>query len=684
MDRVIVYPGALPQDTDLLNTNLFALINGGFKNSAIFGTSNAVSGLACTPTAPASLQVNVGVGSIFEMDEIDASAYGSLGSNTQNIMKQGILPTAQTLTLTPPGTTGFSQVYLVQAALEDIDAGAMVLSYYNSANPLKPFSGPNNSGSSNYTIRTCRCVIQLKAGVPATTGTQVAPSADAGWVGLYTITIANATTQITSGMIAQLASAPFFRTLPQVPYDVQQGYYVYGGTDTGTANNYVVTFQAGQPIPAGYTTGMEVEFKALNTSTGSSQVNVQGLGNVTIRRANGVATAANDITSGQIVRLKYDGTFFQIQNYTGSGANTNTSTVVDIPYVADSGTQNAIVATFSPSIGSLTDGIYVSVKLANAITGAATLNANGLGAKPVVLGDGTNPPYNVFVANMDVLFVYSTAMASWQIANTSAGMFYRRPTSNYNIYVNTSTGSDTLYDGTSATVGTGTSGPVKTISKAILIAFGYAPSQFSITIQVANGTYSENVQTPGYAGPNVIIQGASTAGVIINGGNNTAVDVGGPNTLTVNNVTVQTSGANANGFSATNGATLTTNNTASNGVGGAVFAGYQGATINPGNHTFNGSCATCFAGYFGGFCNIAQFTYTFSTPISVIDGTVLAYGGQVEVSNGTPPSFVNASYVNGQKFQSQLNGLITCYTLGLNFLPGTQPGILTFGGQYLP
>jgi hypothetical protein len=681
----MVYDGALPQATDILNSQMFSMIGQAYQNAAAFGSATAVAGLACTPTAPASLQVNVGTGSIYALDEIDANAYGDLGTNTQNVVKQGILPTAQTLTITPPGTTGYSQVFLVEVALQDIDGGSVVLSYYNSANPSQPFSGPANSGSSNYTIRTCRAVIQLKAGVASTTGTQVAPSADPGFVGLYTITVANGTTQITSGLIAQLPSAPFFPTLPQVPYQVQQGTYVYGGTDTGTANNYVVTFVAGQPIPASYAVGMEVSFKALNANTGASVVNVNGLGNVTIRRANGVALSANDIVSGQFVVLRYDGTYFQMVNYLGTGNNTNSNTVIDIPYVADSGAQNAIVATYSPAITALTDGLYLAVKLAFTITGGCTMSVNGLGAKAVYLGDGTNPPFNVFVAGMDLLVVYSTAMGAFQIANTSASMFYKQPTGNYNIYVNTATGSDTLYDGTSATVGTGTSGPFKTIGKAMLTAFGYAPSQYTITIQVAAGTYNENVVTPGYAGPNVVIQGASTSSVVVNGGAGTCFAVTGPNTLTVQNVTVQQSYINGNGFAASSGSTLNTNNTASNALSGGGWEATTGATINAGNHTFNGAVgATCWSGAFGGTCRLnSSAVFTFNTPIAPVDGTALAYGGQVIVPNGNPPAFVNPGFVSGPKYEAQLNGVIYAYTLGVSFLPGSQAGFTESGGQYL-
>ena len=279
MDRVIAYDGALPQTTDVLNAGKFALVGQAYQDLAILGASTVVAGLGCTATSPtADLHVTVNVGSIYQMDPTDASAYGDLGTDSNNIMKQGLLQSPVQLTITPPATAGYSQVYLVQAILNDVDAGQMVLSYYNSADETHPFSGPANSGTSNYTIRSCQCVIALKAGTPASTGTQAAPTPDAGYVGLYTITVANGQTQITSTSIAQLASAPFFPTLPSVPSNVLNGSWVYAGQDTGAANAYVITFQPGQPIPAAYVTGMGIKFKALNANTTASTVNVNGLG----------------------------------------------------------------------------------------------------------------------------------------------------------------------------------------------------------------------------------------------------------------------------------------------------------------------------------------------------------------------------------------------------------------------
>jgi hypothetical protein len=692
-DRAIVYDGALPQTTDVLNTNLFGMISEAFQNKAIIGSTTAVAGLACAPTAPASLQVSIGTGSIYANDNIDASAYGDLGTNFNTVVKQGILQAAQILTITPPSTAGFSQVYLVEAILNDVDAGSMVLTYYNPAivsNPLAvPFSGPAGSGASQFTIRTCQCIIALKAGVPATTGTQVAPAVDAGYVGLYAITVANGQTQITSGNIALLAAAPFFPTLPQVPYQVQQGLYTYVGNDTGTANNYVISFQPGQPIPLAYTTGMGVEFKAANACTGASVVNVQGLGNISIIRANGVALAANDITSGQIVKLKYDGAHFQMENYLGTGTNTSTITSATIPYIADTGAQNAIVATFSPAItsGQQIPGLVVQVKLANTITGACTINVNGLGAKNVTLGDASRPPYNVFIAGMDLLLEYDGTQ--YEIVNTAASMFYLRPTANYTIYVNTATGSDTLYDGTSASVvgGSSSAGPVKTIQHAVNLAFGYAPSQFTITIQVAAGTYNESVATPSYAGPNLVINGASTASVVVNSGNANCFTVSGPNTVLIQNLTIQNSGIYPyNGFSVSAGASLTTNNTQSNACS-VPFAAGPGGTLSPGNHVFNGSGYALFFAE-GGSIGLGPLAYTINTAISVSGtGAAVAWAGLngiIAVNNITPPTFFNPSFVNGPKYQANLNGTINANTLGVNFFPGSVAGSTQTGGQYQP
>ena len=687
MDRQIVVPGALPQDTDILNTNMFAMIGQAYLNAAVIGSATAVAGLGCTPTSPASLVVNVGVGSIYAVDEIDASAYGSLGTNTSTVVKQGILSTAVALPITPPGTAGYSQNYLVQVALQDVDSGAQVLSFYNSSNPAQPFSGPNNSGASSMTVRQCNCTIALKAGTPATTGTQATPVPDAGFIGLYSITVANGASQISQNNISKLGSAPFFPTLPQVPYQVQQGTYVYAGQDTGLANAYVITFAPGQPIPSAYTAGMKVSFKALNACTGASTINVNGLGNVSIRRASGVALSTGDIVSGGVVELTYDGTYFQMANYLGAGATSNTTTAVNIPYVVDTGSANAIVATYSPAItsGQQVAGLTIEVKLANTITGACTINVNGLGAKNIVTGDIANPPNGVYVAGEVLLLIYDGTQ--YQIAN-STSLVYRKPSSNVTIYVNASLGSDTLYDGTSASI-SGSRGPFATISKAIAAAWQYAPSSFTITISVAAGTYTENPVSPSWPTSPVTITGAGVGSTVLMPANAGAYAMTfmGPNNVTLQNFTI--SGVCVAGVLSTQ--VCTTN------IQNMVFAG----TYGPGQHiwtTGSGTINITGAITVTGSCNIVMFSeqggninfgpsvpITIGASISVTSGFAgAAVGGYLTVNTPSPPAFTNPSFVNGPKYTAQSNGVIYAAGQGYNFFPGSIAGSQAAGGQYIP
>lgn len=693
-DRVMVYDGALPQTTDILNASKMAMVGDAYQNRAVMGTSTVVSGLACAPTVPASLQVTVGVGSIYQIDPTDAAAYADLGVDNNSIVKQGILQTAQNLTITPPGTGGFSQVFLVQAILNNVDSGQMVLSYYNSANPAAPYSGPNNSGSSNYTTRLCNCVVALKAGVAATTGTQTTPAPDAGYVGLYAITVANGAVTVTAGNIVQLATAPFFPTLPQVPVNVQGGNWTYC-LDTGAVNALVVTPSPNVAVTPAAGFGLRVKVLVTNTAASAITINYTNASGVastwgpfTIKRGSGAAVAAGDLTSGTVVDLVYDGTNFQMANYLGSGTNTNTTNNVGLPYIADSGAVNALVATFSPAftgygsgITPIVAGTAVGVKLANTITGACTIVVNGLVSKAVKTGDVQNPPNGVYVTGEVLLLIYDGTQ--WQIANTSS-LTYRKPTANLTIFVNGSTGSDSLYDGTASVVGTGTSGPLATIQKAVNTAFGYAPSQFTITISIATGTYSEAVATPSYAGPNVIIDGNVTANVVVSAGAGTCFTVSGPNTLTVKNLTVQNNGVYPNaGFIATQGAVMNTLNTASNACS-IVFFASNGATVVPGTHTFNGSGYALFYATVGGTINLNTFTYTIGGAITMSGAgasCLFASAGTISFNNVSPPNFVNGGSVSAVKYVVTLNGVINANTLGTAFLPGTSAGTTGTGGQ---
>ena len=208
MDRTIVYPGAIPLDTDLLNTNRNTMLALGALIGATLGSTSIYDGLAVTPTAPASLAVQVAPGCITLLTTVDATGYGSLpADSTDPLMKMGINVAATTLTLSAPAASGQSINFLVEATFQEADLDPVVLPYYNAANPASPYLGPNNSGASQATLRAQSVQLAAKPGAAATTGTQTTPPVDAGWIGIAVVTVSYGQTQIAAGGIGMLPTS---------------------------------------------------------------------------------------------------------------------------------------------------------------------------------------------------------------------------------------------------------------------------------------------------------------------------------------------------------------------------------------------------------------------------------------------------------------------------------------------
>lgn len=98
-----------------------------------------------------------------------------------------------------------------------------------------------------------------------------------------------------------------FDKLPD-PAIIQQnrlGYCV----DSGAANVLVV----GMPIPlTAYTAGANLRVKVLNSNTGPATINVDGLGAVPIKRADGSSLVGAELLAGSVVDITYDGTVFRL------------------------------------------------------------------------------------------------------------------------------------------------------------------------------------------------------------------------------------------------------------------------------------------------------------------------------------------------------------------------------------
>lgn len=238
MDRQIIYSGQVPQTLDILNTNKNTMLAIAKMAADVFGTSTIATGLACVPTVPATMSVNVNPGQIYQNVVVDQTAYSDIALDTSHsIVKSGILMDAQNFAITAPGTAGFSQNYLIQAAFLETDTDNSVLPYYNSANPSQALNGPGGSGGTQSTRRAGKVSLQLLAGAAAATGTQKTPAVTDGYIGLWVITVANGQSTITAGNIVAYNGAPLLQS--PILTQVQQSPSV-----VGTARNLVMSVAA--------------------------------------------------------------------------------------------------------------------------------------------------------------------------------------------------------------------------------------------------------------------------------------------------------------------------------------------------------------------------------------------------------------------------------------------------------
>ncbi len=209
MDRVIIYPSALPMTEDLLTVQRSVMSGLGYLIQATLGTGVAADGLACGPVSPPSLTLEVGPGSLTSFGVVDANPFSTLAASANPLVRMGIASSYTPLNFVAPAGAGTTVDYLIQAAMEEVDAIPLVLDYYNAANPAQPYAGPGGAGGAQATVRQQAVALQVKAGAPAVSGSQVAPGSDAGWVPLYVVSVPAGTTGLTAANIAVAPGAPF-------------------------------------------------------------------------------------------------------------------------------------------------------------------------------------------------------------------------------------------------------------------------------------------------------------------------------------------------------------------------------------------------------------------------------------------------------------------------------------------
>lgn len=231
MDRGLVYPGQVPMETDILFLYRSAMVSFAKMSALMVGSNGILNNCPCVPGT--GLSIAFGPGEIYQSDNIDTTAFSTIPADSvHQIIKQGILLDAATLSVPAPGTAGQSIAYLVQCKFLDVDGAYTTLPYYNSATPTIPFPGPNGSGTAQPTRRSGTMVAAIKAGTAAVTGSQITPTPDAGYVGAYVVTIANGAASVIAGNIAVYSASVFvgadLLTQVRTQYRATRGFFAQG------------------------------------------------------------------------------------------------------------------------------------------------------------------------------------------------------------------------------------------------------------------------------------------------------------------------------------------------------------------------------------------------------------------------------------------------------------------------
>jgi hypothetical protein len=366
-----------------------------------------------------------------------------------------------------------------------------------------------------------------------------------------------------------------------------------------------------------------------------------------------------------------------------------------IIYGVDTGTTNAYATALTPPLLSYYDGLAIWMLPANSNSGPSTVNINGLGARNIVRRGGGPLQAGDMPAQYKSLLTYNVLHGNFELYGTgfTIGGFMPILTANTTLYVNTATGSDTLYDGTAAAI-TGPHGPFKTIMRAINETFKYGPSVYTMTINVAAGTYPEAVQTPSLAGPAIILNGAGKGNTFITGQNEAnTIGIGGPNSVTcqnlyASNTHTSSQGGSMSAFAAGGGAYLRLDQVMVGSATTYMICGYPQGNIGIYNIDFqaNSTCANVMIASVGSYIAVSQVgalvTMNFLGPLVC---NVFMVSGSNSVAGMAGPSQLimnNPSYVTGVKYAATTNGVINASAQGPNYFPGNQPGYTTSGGQY--
>jgi hypothetical protein len=359
-------------------------------------------------------------------------------------------------------------------------------------------------------------------------------------------------------------------------------------------------------------------------------------------------------------------------------------------YEDDTGVVNQVALNCTPQVMALQKGMVFITEIAVTNTGPSTATVNGLTAPIIHPRDGS--PLLAFDLNKGQMVALAFDGTSFQLAWAGSGSKAAQGVlqANYDFYVNGTTGSDTLYDGTQPTVGSAGHGPFQTIQAGINAASKLNANGYTITVHVADGTYSNFVTVNNVTNGGLVLKGNSTtpANCLIT---TPASGNAAPACIGARGVGVAIL---IDGFKVTNQWPY-----------GYCMTSQQGANINFQNMDFGycqGSHMLCDIGSMSAYGNYtisgnanshitAQYSNFVLTPsgyntVTIIGGAGVNYFAYVTgvgfIRCNTRTNFVGALSA-GSKFVVAGNGVIDTGGAGVNFFPAPGAGSTASGGEYL-
>lgn len=392
MDRPTLYDEEQGRTFDILTGWRDAMIALGQMEQDITGSiSGQLAGFAASATGPASLTINLTAGRIYQQSSVDATAWGALPSSSAIIQQQGSAATQQLVFTTAALTAGQSQWALVEAQFAQVDEVAPgdptggLLFYFNSANPSQPFQGPNNDGQVQNTTRLGTASVRIIYGSPATTGSEVPPQPDTGWVPMYLVDLTFGQTQILSNQI--LIAGPSVGT--GVPSNYPGAPFVAGLLNqhhkgiAGQAPQIDLTSEVKNLLPLANTTASNTSgggLPVLKLNAGNPNGNVAGHANV-----NGASDLCFDTTNLILYICTTTGTTSTAVWTSVVGSSTS-----QFAGGTSTGSANAqVIASTTPSGFARTPGQVVTFTAGFSNTSSATLNVDSTGVAAINKNTGS-------------------------------------------------------------------------------------------------------------------------------------------------------------------------------------------------------------------------------------------------------------------------------------------------------